>query len=327
MAHMRSLLHLLTASLLLPALGCSLPIPLPGDDDDGAAVEKPRKRKPKPKKPAPTGEWQKYSTTLEFKDLKSRSLTPQVSVRLSTKDPGSLQIMAMNMPGAKIEMGDQTLKVPSTGIKDLQIDFRDRLSLVALEEIKKGSPKVEFDLKLKVELAGYKPMEATVPPIYVSSVGSWFASVANGALLFPGEVAPTEKAKPHVALLVHGKMLRGVVGIGGTLRDIDWVAVATRREAGSKKCSGYDVGALTLNLFDSDVAIYERRTGVKVDSKSFRATGTCPRTAYVGKDRTTSSSASSTKIKQWVTYKLTGRGGAPRRRSRRRNSGFGRMLR
>ncbi len=87
--------------------------------------------------------------------------------------------------------------------------------------------------------------------------------------------------------------------------DLDWVAVVKREKSKrSKKCGGYTGGSITLELPDSTVRIYDRRKGTELASKTFPASGRCPRTAYVGKKRKTSSFADRNVIDRWVRARL-----------------------
>jgi hypothetical protein len=127
---------------------------------------------------------------------------------------------------------------------------------------------------------GGKAIQVTLPPQKAYGVKDTLLSVAQGSLLFSGEVEGPGPIRNAIWWHFSGQEVIGTPA--ATVAEIDAVVVVERLGDATKICTGYtgDDGSpqpdVTLHLKDTVVAIYERRTGREVAKTTFPPNPECP---------------------------------------------------
>jgi len=208
----------------------------------------------------------------------------------------------VDMDGASYEVGNQKGvvhgKIELVTVKGLAwlgpIAFRD------LEHVDAG-------LTLKLELSDGRRGETKVPPLnFDLQIGDIFKTIDHGPVTFGAEPADP---KPADALYdVDGLTSSRLYGKPAAVQNIDFIAIHTTlpAEKGRKICSGYTgrQQTLTLVLKETEVTIWNRRTGAVVAKQVFPPDRECPAAALdkAEQDHT----ADPTKIEAWLKTKVHG---------------------
>jgi hypothetical protein len=208
--------------------------------------------------------------------------------------------------GTTWEVGGKKGKVDSDIYDMVSVDVRDKLAGVALDQLKS----VDVELTMKLELPDGRQGEVKLPPVYFDyGLRELFEKADGGAITFGAE--PDDPKKTDCLVWPSGGELERY-GKCGKVHEIDWIAVSHRLEdeKGRKVCKGYTDNAgnpmpdLTVLLKETEVVIYDRRTGDVVDKKVFPPDDECPMFTFRAKDETTQDSYPPTqKIQAWLRTK------------------------
>lgn len=191
------------------------------------------------------------------------------------------------------------------------LDMTEKIGTVPADAEKQRDAKLDPEATLTLELPGGEKADIKLPPSDLGlSVDEMLKKVENGPVLF-GKEPPDEK--PMESILFIQGITPELFGRATVLRDVDAVAKATLLPdvKGTKKCTGYKDNAgkptsdIELNLKETEVVIYERRTGNVVTKKTFAPDDGCPMFAFrradeKGKD----SSIPSEPIKAWLKTQI-----------------------
>jgi hypothetical protein len=187
------------------------------------------------------------------------------------------------------------------------IDMTEKIGGVPVDKDKQREAKLDPEATLTLELPTGEKADIKLPPSDLGlSVEEMLKKVENGPVLF-GKEPPDEKPMENI-LFLEG-FTPEVFGRASVLRDVDAIAKAERlaEVKGTKKCTGYKDNAgkaasdIELQLKETEVVIFERRTGNVVQKKVFPPSDECPMFTFRRADeKTQESSIPSTAIKSWL---------------------------
>ncbi len=156
---------------------------------------------------------------------------------------------------------------------------------------------------------GKPAITVPLPPIHYSamSVGYLFEEVKDGPVRFGDEPARPDGPPRSV---IDANTSPQIFGTATTIRDIDAVAISTTLPAvkSARQCGGYKdddgrpMAAVTLELKETEVKIYDRRTGKVIEQRRFAPKDECPSFVMVraGSDPKTDSSVPHEEIQAWL---------------------------
>ncbi|MCB9744404.1 MAG: hypothetical protein H6741_21855 [Alphaproteobacteria bacterium] len=153
----------------------------------------------------------------------------------------------------------------------------------SLEGVEVGA--VTFTLPIAIQLQGesWAPIEATSPEFELKAYSAklFLSPITEGPVAFVGDEADDS---PETAAVLWRADDLYIIGEGTTLQDVDWIITEVWGEkASSKRCGGYsnvrgvpgDI-RIEVQLFPSELTVYERRSGKVLATKSFPAQTGCP---------------------------------------------------
>lgn len=183
-------------------------------------------------------------------------------------------------------------------VKDMSAQL-GTLEIASLQDAK-----LDPELRAELKIPG-KRTEFALPPAKLLGLTDILKKVENSPVLFEGEA---EKEGEGFAILSLTSLTPELFGKATLLQDVDGIAIHRRLDEvkGTKTCSGYKskgkpVPDLTLELKETEVVIYDRRSSDQVAKKIFPPEDRCPMFAFGGKgDRTQSSSAPTAAIENWL---------------------------
>jgi hypothetical protein len=265
-----------------------------GEGDGGVATDA------SGQKPPPEPEWNDYK-------LKLRGMSADASFSMTAeREEPPLHIKAFfnQFPkNTEITLGDARQLLDDRGHWAVNVDVRNEVGAMSAADV--FGKKVALGVTFSIHIPGYQKLEAPVPEQRLDAALREALVRSRGVgLAFDGEPAPRPKAATAVVLDSSSELRR--IGPIERIWDIDWVAIEERDKAPArtKKCSGYDNGALDIDLFASTVSIHERRTGKAVEEKKFEASDRCPSFAAVTPGRKSTQFVSKEDIDRWVRGKL-----------------------
>jgi hypothetical protein len=187
------------------------------------------------------------------------------------------------------------------------LDMTEKLGDVPVDQDKQRDAKLDPGASLTLDLPTGEKGDIKLPASDLGlSIEETFKKIENGPVLF-GKEPPDEKPMENI-LFVEG-MTPEVFGRASVLKDVDAVAKSERlaEVKGTKKCTGYKDNAgkpaadMELQLKETEVVIYERRTGNVLQKKTFPPDDSCPmftfrRADEKGHDSSTPTAA----IKAWL---------------------------
>jgi hypothetical protein len=187
------------------------------------------------------------------------------------------------------------------------LDMTDKIGDVPADKDKQREARLDPGANLTLELPSGEKADIKLPGSDLGlSVDEMLKKVENGPVLF-GKEPPDEKPMENI-LYLEG-MTPEVFGRASVLKDVDAVAKAERLpdSKGTKKCTGYKDNAgkpaadMELQLKETEVVIYERRTGNVVQKKVFPPDDTCPMFTFRRADeKQQDSSIPTTAIQAWL---------------------------
>jgi hypothetical protein len=191
--------------------------------------------------------------------------------------------------GTRFTAGAESWTAPAGGRSRTKVKvgaLLGELSLARYHDVKAPPEAVAPTLPVTIQLPGpWQPITTSAPAGELThhSAPLALAAIVDGPITFADE--PT-KAKPDTALVVkdHTRRLGPLFGPGVRLKDVDWVVVPFWKDTGKvKTCGGYSnvqgvsgSTKVSFALHDVELAIYDRRTGAVLGSKTFPPTGACP---------------------------------------------------
>jgi hypothetical protein len=187
--------------------------------------------------------------------------------------------------GTTYEIAGKKGTIGERGSEMVDIERFDQLGPVAYKDIEH----VDTGLTLKLVLPDGRQGETRLPPLsYKYHLKDIFKHAENGPVVFGKE--PVDPKPADSLFDVDGDVVGKIIGRAGALQDIDFIATRDRlpTEKGRKQCSGYTgpVSTLTLVLKETEVTIWNRRTGDVVAKKVFPPDKECPMMTFTGKDST-----------------------------------------
>ena len=274
----RTPLHL--AALL--SLGC--PFALSAcEPPPETTEERPRPKssyEPAKPKPAPTSTWEEKGLghQAELKDANGKVLgrfDVDVNGAFGT---ARLKVYARDLRGdVEIRGGGKTTSNDDSPFASLEFDTDFNLGAVTLKDIM-ARTQIDTGLTFEVEVKGHEPATLTVPPISVRyAVSGSFEDVDKGAVVFPGE--PDGAGQRDTLLdLGNSTTIKEIYGSNKkVVQDIDLVAKEEHVETEqTKKCSGYTNGSIEFTLYESQMRVYDRRTGDLVAETTLMPRKKCP---------------------------------------------------
>lgn len=254
-----------------------------------------------PKKPAPPQVWEKnYAMKVEGVSAEASFFAGSTSN--ASDDPWVLSAHFTMPIGSKIVMGKQSTTLTARGSSwHIKVPILELVGKVSAEDAM--GKEVDLGLSFTVEMPGYEAFEQTLPPQSVrEAIASGFGKIVDRPVHFPNE---PEKPGPidGVAVVKSAHQLR-LLGSSKTVADIDWIAIvdADRTVSRETPCRGYGK-PVTLQMFDSEVKIYDRRTASVIAEKKFAASSTCPTVAFVTNGKITNH-ADDGDIDKWARGEL-----------------------
>lgn len=191
------------------------------------------------------------------------------------------------------------------------VDMSEKLGDVPADSDKQREFKLDPGASLKLELPDGDNADIKLPPSDLGlSVDEAFKKIENGPVLF-GKEPPD--AKPMENVLYLNGLSPTVFGRASVLKDVDAVAKATLLPdvKGTKKCTGYKnndgkaAADLELALKETEVVIYDRRTGNVVQKKVFPPDDDCPMFTFRRSDeKAHDSSIPTTEIEAWLKTQI-----------------------
>jgi hypothetical protein len=171
--------------------------------------------------------------------------------------------------------------------------------------------KIDPQTKLRLTLPDAGMLTVDLPALdFGFQVGSLMEKIDNGPVLFGSEAAHRVD-RPASLLAVEGPGSVKLFGRATLLRDVDAVSrTRTLPEVkGTKVCSGYKkdgkpVEDLTLRLKETEVTIYDRRTGAPLEKKVFPPDDHCPMFAFHAAGEGQDSYAPTEAIETWLRTRV-----------------------
>lgn len=263
-------------------------------------------------KPAPktaTWKWSSSGSNLTFA---GEGLKYDAAFNLSVAD-ASLHIGALSLPvGSKLTIDGSTFEVTSS-VSSFDFPLDARFGELPWEALKnrndhKGRPSLppEGDLKLpvRVELAGFAPIDTTLPKVLLSpGLHRTFLAFTTGEKHWPGEQPGPAPAAAAWTLNDHFDAL----GTAPLVRDVRLIVVGEMKLNGrTKKCSGYPgVRPFVATSYDLELKIIDRHTREAVARKNFVGQAACPPfVAATNGEAAHSEGPSYAAMKPWVLSQL-----------------------
>lgn len=225
---------------------------------------------------------------------------------LGTKTDYSITLKGFKK-GSKYTVGEKTGAVDSDIYDMVTINVRDKLGPLELEKLRE----VDLGLEISLELADGRSGKSKLPAVYFDyGIREVLQGTENGAVMFGPESAD-EQPENCLVWATTSEIER--YGNCTTVQGIDFVAVDHELpdEKGRRVCTGYTnkdkkpVPDLTVIFKDTEVTIFERRTGKIVEKKSFPSDKDCPMFATTSSnDNHTKDAYRDTKaIQSWLRTK------------------------
>lgn len=188
--------------------------------------------------------------------------------------------------GTQYAVGDQKGTIEDSYGSYAEVDVADKLGDVTID----GLEKVDSGLSLKLSYPDGREGESKLPPVdFRYGLAEALKNAEHGPVRFGKEADDPKKTD---SLLLVQPMQFKLFGRGGKLSEVDYIAISTQltEVTGTKTCTGYTdnagnaMPAMTVNLKESEVVIYDRRTGDVVTKKTFEPDNTCPQFVFTAKD-------------------------------------------
>ncbi len=187
------------------------------------------------------------------------------------------------------------------------IDMVEKLGTLPADATLRHKAKLDPEATFTLEVPGSAKLEIKLPPSDAGlSAETLLSKIDSGPVLF-GKEPPD--AKPMQSILLLDDVHPDLFGRAETLRDVDALAKAQLLAdvKGTKTCTGYKGNGgkdIVMNLKETEVVIYERRTGKVTAKKSFPPNDKCPEMLYrSSKEKSVESTDSrmpTTAIEAWL---------------------------
>jgi hypothetical protein len=195
----------------------------------------------------------------------------------------ALQVSVSDFPpGTLIEVGPQSARVSDGGWAMITLDMKPRLPGLRLDALE--AP-FEDKLALTIQPPGAESFALPLPPLKLSSytLEDLLAAVENGPVLFGDEPAPPRDGPPRSLYWVRAPTGRARFGSARTIGELNAVAIAHRRPEvlARKTCGGYKrdgkpLPDVEMLVKETEVTVYDRRTGATIARRMFRGKDECP---------------------------------------------------
>lgn len=191
------------------------------------------------------------------------------------------------------------------------VDMVEKLGTLPADATLRHKAKLDPEATLTLEVPGGAKVDIKLPPSDAGlSAEKMLDKIDSGPVLF-GKEPPDAKPMQSIILVdsVHPKLF----GRAETLRDVDALAKAQllADAKGTKTCTGYKGNGgkdIVLNLKETEVVIYERRTGKVAAKKVFPPNDKCPEMLYRSSKETsvekTDSRIPSDAVEAWLKSQI-----------------------
>jgi len=257
----------------------------------------------------------KYLTGPEAFAWQPDAIPPKFSVKAKPEMKGelstfrtTLKVVMWNFPkGLGLQLGDDKRQVEENQYHSASVHtdisaLFAKMPVTVLEQLKNlgaERPTLNHGLSLVLTPKGRPSVSVPLPPIrlFDGDITGLFDHVdEDKGFVFGSE--PKTKPEKHRSVIAVSPFVRGIFGSAVTLGDIDAVAITkTLPEVkGEKRCGGFaDVDgrpmpAVTIQLKEAEVTIFDRRTGVELEKRRFAPNEECPHTVLVRQGSTSNDS-------------------------------------
>ena len=173
--------------------------------------------------------------------------------------------------GTKYEVAGKQGTVNSYVYEMVNVDVRNRIGGLSLDELRS----VDFGLTMTLDLPDGRSGQVKLAPVYVDyGLREVLRTAENGPVSFGAE--PDDPTKDNCLIWPTSSELEKY-SVCTKVQDVDWVAVEHElpEEKSTKICKGYKdkdgkpTSDITLVSKDTEMTIYDRRTGKVIDKKTF----------------------------------------------------------
>lgn len=180
--------------------------------------------------------------------------------------------------GTKYTVGPKSGVLDGDSYSMVHLDVRSKLAALELNALKE----VDFKTELAMNLPDGRGGKTMLPPVYFDyGIREVLQTAENGPVLFGPE---DTDAKPDNCLAWPTSSEIETFGACTTVSSIDFVAVShvSNEEKGRRTCTGYKgndgkpAADIVVVTKETDVVIYERRSGKEIEKKSFAPDKDCP---------------------------------------------------
>ena len=271
----------------------------------------------KPLAPAPSATWadrKDLAPELHFEDASGSFAGATCELQLRANDQTQapeLAVSCKRLPDVEISFEGDTQHSPdqrstyNTFVFDAS-KLESRIGGLPFDVLKSWNHIVfPIPIELRFSFYGYEPVvvKTSAVPASPDIVKAWARGVALG------DPEPPDDGKMSALVLHEGFVGYEILGLGTTLSDLDWIAVARDSTTGaSTSCFG---GRLVIRL-EADVTIYDRRTGAVMDARHFSQRAGCGGALVTTADGATQvQSAVATdahsEVGKWIASKMSAR--------------------
>jgi hypothetical protein len=205
--------------------------------------------------------------------------------------------------GTEYEVGDQKGEIEDSYGKNIDVDVKQKLGDTQIDDLEK----FDSGLTLTISFPDGRTGSAKVPPVnFKFGLSDFLKKAEHGPVMFGKEGDDPKKTD---SLLYPVAMDVKVVGRAGKLSEVDYIALANLSgdAKSTKTCGGYHdndgkaMPDITLNLKETEVVIYDRRTGDVVQKKTFPPDDECPMFTFQQADQnSTDSSIPEEQVEAWL---------------------------
>ena len=205
---------------------------------------------------------------------------------------GTYQVTLYGFPeGTRWKVAEKSGRIESDIYDIIKLqNIEDQLGKVPVAKYRDYllGPKAKLELELPSGQAASIELRQSDAAMSILSV---LERVKNGPVLFEGE--PKKEGGPSNVLLLETASMK-LFGSAVLLQDVDQVAFTRRlsESRGRKTCTGYKDRAgkplpdLTIRFKETEITVFDRRTGAVVQKKIFPPEETCPMFSFsIGGDR------------------------------------------
>jgi hypothetical protein len=179
-------------------------------------------------------------------------------------------------PGTKATFGGKSETVKDGKPLVQSADFASKVAKLTLDDVQRK--RVDLSIPLMISYPGRGELKLETPPLRIAhAVAHELTRAEKEPVKFPGETADAGAPDTVAVIRVRSRSRRmRILGTGKTVADIDWVALErTHGEPRSAECPRAGKKPRVVKLTDLEIAVFERLTAKKVESKVFPGKPQC----------------------------------------------------